>query len=543
MDERLKYVGDDFWTHLSELEQIAKDNYPDVYNAFKPNEGGQFLMDIVAHGLSGIAFVQNRKVANQFLEDTSSKNIILKYANMFNYKPYNGSGAVVELNAVLDSAKSFPVKVFPDDELIGPDNNIYYVIGSEPITYEVGETEKVITVKQGRLARKFFSSDGSSNQKFMLTGLEDGEYIEPSSIVLIVDGVQWTEYDFLPFQSVEAYQADIYKDVPEIKFGNGIIGLIPPENANIEVYYRVHKGEESRVGADAIEQFRNPIAVQGEVINFSLTNGVSTGGFNPELLESVRVNSHQFHSTQDRAVTTNDYNVLAKRQDEVVTAHTNTPRSIENEFIIKGYLASLRALSAPLANSEDFNEVIDNFESYLDSVISDTSKSNTVMVYCLSVDANNRYASPSTLGMETLQSELQAKADAVHTVRVVSGLDNVIPVNLRVDVALSINADDVKTLQEINNALTKNTDESESGGTGFGILIRREAGANLFLRDLYKRVEDAISSPENVISINIEILSPLEYLDTKGNLIVPSNKIIFEAGDIDVRRVSNSTTR
>ena len=128
-NDKLKYVGDDFFTHLAEVEQLAKDKYPEIYNAFKANEGGQFLMDMIAHVGSGISFTQNRKVANQFLEDTSSKAIILKYANMFNYKPYNGSGAIVEITAVMDSAKSFPVQVFPDEELLGPDSSIYYVIG------------------------------------------------------------------------------------------------------------------------------------------------------------------------------------------------------------------------------------------------------------------------------------------------------------------------------------------------------------------------------------------------------------------------------
>lgn len=543
MGSEKKYVADDFWTHLQELEQMAKDKYPEIYNAFKANEGGQFHMDMVAHVASGISFVQNRKVANQFLEDTFSKAIILKYANMFNYKPYNGSGALIEINAVMDAPKAFPVQIFPDTELLGPDNNIYYVIGSQPVTFNVGEVEKVITVKQGRVVRKFFTSNGVSNQNFPITGLGENEHIEPSSIILTVDGVEWDEYDFLPFASVNAYQADIYSDIPLIKFGNGIIGNIPAENANIEITFRAHKGNESRVGEDVVTQFRVPVSIQGEVIPFSLTHGVSSGGFSPELLESVRVNCHQFHSTQDRAVTKADYNILAKRKDEIVTAYTDTPRSIQNEFIILGYLNSLRSAISGTPQEEVVGEVVDNLESYLDSVISDTSKSNTVMVYCLGVDANNRYTAPSSVTMEELQDELQGKADAVHTVRVVSGLDNVVAVDLKIDVALTINADDVKTLQEIDNALQKITDESEDNGTGFGILIRREAGDHIFLRDLYKVVEGAVSSPENVISINIEILAPNEYLDNKGNLIAPSKKIIFEAGNIDVRRVYNTTTR
>ena len=543
MAEKLKYVGDDFWTHLQELEQLAKDKYPDVYNAFKVNEGGQFNLDMLAHIGSGISFTQNRKVDNQFLEDTLSKAVILKWANQFNYKPFNGSGSTVEVLAVMDSAKTFPVQIFPNDEMLGPDSAVYYVIGTQPITFNVGETEKTITVKQGRLVRKFFTSDASANQSFPITGLANGEAIEPKSIVLTVDGVEWTEYDFLPFDSVNVYQADIYKSVPAIKFGNGIIGNIPPENANIELSFRVHKGIESRIGSNAITQFKVPLSVQGEVISFTFTNGVSSGGFNPELLESVRVNSHQFHATQDRAVTKTDYNTLSKRRDEVVTAYTDTPRSIENEFIITGYIQSLRLGIVGSPNEEELEEVITNFESYLDSVISDTSRSNTVMVYCLSVDVDNKYISPSQVTMDELQEELQKKADAVHTVRVVSGLDNVIGVDVRVDVAMSINADEVKTLQEVNNALVKTTDDSESGGTGFGVLIRREAGDHIFLRDLYKIIEDAISSPENIISVNIEILAPTEYIDTKGNLIAPNKRNIFEAGAVEVRKVSNVTTR
>jgi len=548
MTEGRKYTGDDFFTHLSEIEVWTKTNYPSVYNSFKSADGGQFLFDLVAHVASGVSFVQNRKVLDQFLEDTRSKNIILKYANMFNYKPFNGSGASIDVNLTLDQAYVFPIPIEIGRESGGPDGSVWYIDGTNPVIILAGETEKTVTFRQGRLLNKFYTSNGEENQIFPITGLEEGEYIQPNSIVLRVDGEIWTEEEFLPFSSVNSYQADIFKDVPEIVFGNGIIGNIPPEDATIEISMRIHKGIESRVGDNFLSSFRVPVIVQGQTVGFTFNHNGSSGGFDPESLDSVRVNSHKFHSSQDRAVTKSDYNILSLRNEEVIMAHTETPRSIAEEFILNGFLDSLRekinSSSASANQKADLISVLDDTTEYLDETLSDTCKANTVMVYAMSVDQNNLYTSPSSLGMEQLRSSLQGKADAVHVVQVVSGTPNIIKVNMNVFVGISINANPQRMIKEIEDSLVKKTDDTEEGGSGFGILIRRNSGEHLFRHILYDRMVSSVTNRAGLISLNFQFSSDLDqYLDERGNLILPERRFVFEEGDVNVSQVFNESTR
>lgn len=538
-----KFLADDFSGQLQEIEDFVKIKYPEVYNSFKVADEGQMLFDVLAHVSSGNSFKVNKKVLSIFLADTKSKTVVSRYARMFNYTPDNGSGSTIDVLMKLNVAYAFPVEILPSEEGLGPDDSVFYYSGSTPIVFAAGETEKTFAMKQGRRLRKFFISNGGKNQVLTLSGLESGEYIEPNSIIVKVDGIEWTEYKFLPFESVNAFEPDLFSDIPKIRFGNGIIGNIPGENVNIEVEMRVHKGKISRVGDNSIKSFSTPLVVRGETISYSFTHESSSGGFGPESMDSVKINAPLFHESQDRAVTTDDYNILAIKKESIIQAYTHSPRSISEDFILNAYLNSLENQITGSSIEEQGLQTLNELKEYLGDIISDTCKANTVMSYCLSVDENNKYIAPTNTVLNELESELQSKADAVHTVKTVSGMNNIVPIDVDVAVGFSINADAPERLKEIEDSLIKKTDDSGSNGTGFGLLIRRNAGEHLFLDKMYEVTKNSLTKTQNLISININITSPTELLDSNGNLILDNNRKIIEANNVTVRQVFNETTR
>lgn len=103
-----------------------------------------------------------------------------------------------------------------------------------------------------------------------------------------------------------------------IRFGDGVYGLDPPEDAHIFVQYRIGVGTQGNVGADSLAHVINP--------GF---NGIDTvrnplpawGGIDPQPIEQVKLQAPAaFRAIQYRAVTEADYAEVAERSPDVSQA-------------------------------------------------------------------------------------------------------------------------------------------------------------------------------------------------------------------------------
>ena len=101
-----------------------------------------------------------------------------------------------------------------------------------------------------------------------------------------------------------------------LRFGDNDHGRRPDPGATFTATYRVGNGVAGNVGADSLKHIviddtritsvRNPIAAQG--------------GVAPESIEDVRQRAPYAFRTQERAVTANDYALMAQRDPEVQRA-------------------------------------------------------------------------------------------------------------------------------------------------------------------------------------------------------------------------------
>jgi len=169
---------------------------------------------------------------------------------------------------------------------------------------------------------------------------------------------------------------------------------------------------------------------------------------------------------------------------------------------------------------------ISGLTAYLSQAFSDTSQANQVQMVILSVDANNRYISPSTIVLQTVQSILQNMADAVVTVNAVDGYSKIVNTDITIELGISQTAVISDVEQKTLNALT-------SSVTPFGLLVKRVAGKNLYVSDIDEAIRSA-NTTGDVRYINIKITGPSQYLDDAGNLIVGKQQII-QNGTISVK--------
>jgi hypothetical protein len=118
-----------------------------------------------------------------------------------------------------------------------------------------------------------------------------------------------------------------------LRFGDGNYGMKPPDNANIEVAYRIGIGRVGNVGAESlvhlIKQDPLPqgnlwpeIEAAAQDLPRPIRNPISAwGGTDPQPIEEVKLQAPAaFHSEQLRAVTEDDYARAAEKLPEVSKA-------------------------------------------------------------------------------------------------------------------------------------------------------------------------------------------------------------------------------
>jgi hypothetical protein len=107
-----------------------------------------------------------------------------------------------------------------------------------------------------------------------------------------------------------------------LRFGDGVYGIEPPDDAHISIQYRIGVGANANVGADSIVHVINP----GNIVNFptlmAIRNPLAAwGGTDPQPLEQVKLLAPDaFRAVQYRAVTEEDYAHAAALWPEVFQA-------------------------------------------------------------------------------------------------------------------------------------------------------------------------------------------------------------------------------
>lgn len=101
-----------------------------------------------------------------------------------------------------------------------------------------------------------------------------------------------------------------------LRFGDDILGEMPPAGSAFTATYRMGNGRAGNVGSEAISR----IAIKGGGINRVRNPFPASGGTDPEPIEQVRLYAPQAFRTQERAVTEADYEEMAQKHPGVQKA-------------------------------------------------------------------------------------------------------------------------------------------------------------------------------------------------------------------------------
>ena len=405
-------------------------------------EGSNFsvLIDTLAYNTYITAFNSNMIVNESFLDSATLRENVVSLARNVGYIPRSRTAAEVDITLRIqvtdEDVSNFTLK--KGLVCVGDINNTSHVfsliedVTTSSIELADGGREATFTdlkIYQGTFLTKKFVVDNSLNQRFIL----DNPYIDASKLKVYVSNNESQlgfEYRLVgnivdTDKNSEIYiLQEIEDEKYEILFGDGLIGKKLENGAIITVDYIVSDGEEG----NGIKSFSFSGNLEGNTgsVTKSLTlsntditvHGHSTNGSEIESIDSIKYYAPRVYGSQNRAVTSNDYESIIKKiypNTESVTVvggeELNPPRygtvqiyiKPNNGFFVSDFdktriLSSIKNYSISGINQEIVDLKIlyvelDSSVYYNDSKISspDTLKNkitNSIVNYSNSIELN-----------------------------------------------------------------------------------------------------------------------------------------------------------
>jgi len=292
------------------------------------------LVDILAYNTYITAFNSNMVVNESFLDSATLRENVVSLARNIGYVPRSrkSSEAIVSFEFKF-KGNSNSVKLKKGLVAVGAQNNTSYTFSiPDDITVnsplDIGTTTNERTAKfenisvfQGTLLTKFFISNSSLDQRFIL----DNSFIDSTSIRVFVrksgstSGLEYSRIDNITSvnEKSNVFLIQEVKDEKyELLFGDGLFGKKLDNGDQIEVSYIITDGKAGNDGknfnfsANAVDDAGNPLSSSSTVVIKTLQS--AKGGADIEDVESIKYIAPRVYSSQYRAVTTKDYEAIVQ---------------------------------------------------------------------------------------------------------------------------------------------------------------------------------------------------------------------------------------
>lgn len=286
------------------------------------------LLDLLAYNTFQNAFYLNMIGSEMFLDTAQYPASIISHAKELNYLPrsFSSSRAVVNLTITPSEGGVTAVEI--------PKGTIFTSkVGSNNFTF-VTDTALVLSngvngvfvannvdIYEGAYGSESFTYNRVANNTFTLSN----KAVDISSlrVVTMSDGGSntqvWSRRSSLVDVDANTYAYFVEPAAPslyEIKFGDGVFGRTPDVGSAVLIEYRVCSGELS----NGARTFFLGNAIDGHSNVQIRTVSAAIGGRVNETVEEIRFYAPRQYQTMERAVTSNDFEILLKREFPEISA-------------------------------------------------------------------------------------------------------------------------------------------------------------------------------------------------------------------------------
>jgi hypothetical protein len=319
----------DFFSIKENLKGFLKNQ--DTFSDYDfEGSGLQVLLDLLAYNTAYNGWYLNMVANESFLDTSQMRNNILSHAKAINYVPQSSHAAMAKVN----------IRVFPSyaedpsdsiQHIVLDKYTKFYGVDSEGIhrtfvTAHANDAVKVagvfnfanVVLKQGDVITLQFSATTDNEQRRYEIPSAN---VDVSTIEVTVQASPtntWTDVYTQATDLTEIKGTDNVYFVEEnenlnytIYFGDNVIGRAPQNGSIINVTYLDVVGSR----ANNISKFYpvDPIAKRFTNKIVVTAKSSSYGGTDKEGLDQIRFRAPNFYTTQNRAVTENDYESLILR--------------------------------------------------------------------------------------------------------------------------------------------------------------------------------------------------------------------------------------
>jgi hypothetical protein len=476
---RTGFFGKDFDSYVSEIIDFIKLRFGDeIANNIVASEQGIMLIEMVSFALSTMSWYGDRQADDTSLLTARLRAAAVVIARQLGYKPRATVPPAVEITMTLLTAPPARLTLEIGRKLAGPNGLIFEM--SEEVVFDAGEVgPKVFGAQQGQTLEEIFTSTGDPGQVFPVTTIPGNSNIAQDSPRAFIDNVEWPENPFLTFEQTNQFEFEYGFNPPQLVFGNGASGNIPPVDAEIRFRFFVSNGTGGSVPANSVTSFIQPLVAGGEVLEASLVHDQpSTSGSDRETIEAIKRNAPLVYQAADRAVTQKDLDALINAFVDpvfgaVAIGRATVPRGTDEDAQALTIIQEITNAGAP-------QDTIDKLTSYWDKVLASDCNANVIVAQILQADVGGRYV-PANEGLATaLEAYLDERAESTAKVQVTDGSVNLISVDTEIEIRPTSAFQGVDQRLILANNVRAAVED---------VLLGRPYGASLRVSDLYSVVD------------------------------------------------------
>lgn len=333
------------------FREYAQANFSDIWTDFNDSSFANAIAELIAYLGDNLHFYIDRQTQDSFLATTQDRQAAIDLAALINYRPFNARPASGQVTLTLDTgtfdygtpiSQGFQVSN-GSDIIYESTTSITVPLASPSTTLDVieGETIRETNAGLGPLA----VADGTPFQTYILSrtnvilsrSIEDIN--DNEDLIVTVNGDQFfaTETLSTALSSDKVFTIQTNdRDETVLKFGNGEFGVIPADGYLIEATYRVLADADTRLQQNNGNSLTGTVttAVSSRVGVESVINlSAMTGGGPKETLEEIKINAPASLTALQRAVSLNDFAILALDVNGVAKA-VATPADSDLDVLV-----------------------------------------------------------------------------------------------------------------------------------------------------------------------------------------------------------------
>jgi hypothetical protein len=274
------------------------------------------LIDLLAYNTHYLGMNANMAVNEAFLDTATLRSSVVSHAKTLGYTPRSARAPVAYLNVTLNNSTLTSATIAKGTKFTTQvDGTTYSFVcnATQTITpvnsvlrfsnlpvYEGTLVTAKYTVDSSNIEKKYMMTDNRGDTTTLKVSVQNSAAdLTTTTYTLATDITQVTATSNVYFlQEVDDGKFEVY-------FGDNVVGTKPTDGNIIILEYIVTNKEKSN-GARTF----SGTSVAGETNITIATASASSGGAEPETIQSIKYNAPLDYASQGRAVTTEDYKVI-----------------------------------------------------------------------------------------------------------------------------------------------------------------------------------------------------------------------------------------